>query len=984
MPSVTITKFAGLYTNPNDVGEQLPQGALNVAHNVVISRDGLVEPRRGFATANDWTSTNLAKMVANYGLNLVAAVDIGSGNKLFAYSANGTTWTNIVASQAMGTIYRMVEAGGNLYVATSSGVFRIESTGAVTAINHAGISPGLNIVLSELAGTGTAVATGKTVAYRAVFAYTTPTGQKIYGAPTGRTQYANSSGSTKNVAVTSDLPILWDGAYKAYPQVAPGTTVEVFRSESVSTGAPTDDLLFVGSRAIPMGVRIASLSRSSDVTTVVTTSAHSLQVGDAFKLYKGNLGTGFSSGNGTVKAVTNSTTFTMDDTGTNATSTGDGSDSWLSVSVLSVTDVIDESARDYPLYTNPTQESAAAARYAPPACTDMALFRGCMFFSNTTDVQRLNTALLTPELTDVTLKLHANSEDWYPAYSASSSGSVAAKIASDALSMVHGINATNPGGATGTGSGVNAAYASGPDDPPGRINIFAIYPGAAFTFNSIDSDTYDNVDGYFSVTGTSSATTMLNGLFYSQQNEYDSVPLLNYIRVGADQEPILRIVPLRDSLIILKRDGVFRLTGDGPFNFRVDPLDLTVTCIAAESAVALSNNVFCLARQGVVRISDTGATIISRPIEDQISKISTLSTVWATGYESDHKYIMGVPTYTDTLGYSRTGMTFVYDTFTEAWTTWGIVASSGMVARFSDALYLTSGAKVIAERKNRNASDYTDAPVSATILSTSAGTYLRFSGAIPPGFEVGDAVVQADNSVPAEWIDAASKTVRVGVGLGTIGLGDCEFWDDTLTTQYGSGVVSVSFFVPTLASVLLSSIPSGMAVGDVFNQSTLWASVTAINSTTKVVTFDAIRAWSAGAANDYQPMPVAVRWQPRFSDVGPGVLIHPREARFLFRQAWWNDAAASFSSDLKPNLTEDANGLPVGDEVDLSLANMGLGAFSASAVVLNPKVVRTLLPADEQRCSRLNVAFIGKTPFPQFQLEGMVLDYENGSGRVMQ
>ena len=67
-----------------------------------------------------------------------------------------------------------------------------------------------------------------------------------------------------------------------------------------------------------------------------------------------------------------------------------------------------------------------------------------------------------------------------------------------------------------------------------------------------------------------------NRLYFSDPDEPESVPLLNYVDIGAQQSPILALVPLRNALLVFKSDGVWRVTGYGPTNWTVDPLDPTM------------------------------------------------------------------------------------------------------------------------------------------------------------------------------------------------------------------------------------------------------------------------------------------------------------------------------------------------------------------------------------------------------------------------
>ena len=83
------------------------------------------------------------------------------------------------------------------------------------------------------------------------------------------------------------------------------------------------------------------------------------------------------------------------------------------------------------------------------------------------------------------------------------------------------------------------------------------------------------------------------------------MPIANEFLAGPKNEAILRVVALRDSVIYITEGGIYRGTGDGPFNFTVVALDRTIKCIAADSVALLNNQVFLLSNQGVCAVSES-------------------------------------------------------------------------------------------------------------------------------------------------------------------------------------------------------------------------------------------------------------------------------------------------------------------------------------------------------------------------------------------
>ena len=184
------------------------------------------------------------------------------------------------------------------------------------------------------------------------------------------------------------------------------------------------------------------------------------------------------------------------------------------------------------------------------------------------------------------------------------------------------------------------------------------------------------------------------------------MPLVNSFPVGARNKAILRVVALRDSLIILKEDGVFRMNGDSPANFSVTVLDNTIICLDPSSVVLLNNQVLCLSNQGVCLISDSSVQIISRRIEDPIQAIlgssDLVGQTAAISYESDRHYLLSTLEPNGTTN----SVVYVYNVLNDGWVTWDQTFKQGIVG-LSDTLYLIStDNKILKERKNQTRLDF--------------------------------------------------------------------------------------------------------------------------------------------------------------------------------------------------------------------------------------------------------------------------------------
>jgi len=454
----------------------------------------------------------------------------------------------------------------------------------------------------------------------------------------------------------------------------------------------------------------------------------------------------------------------------------------ITAGFVTATDLIVDDLRGATLYTSPSQEGIEGANEKPPLSKDLALFKSnFMFFANTETKQRLYVTLVgTSSLTGNTITLAGTTYNFgateiisgggSPQVAVSATGTAAVDIDLTARSFVRVINryASN--------TSVYAYYLSGSEDLPGQILIEARSLGSsAFTIQSSVTgigamfNPPPPVSPATNSKSTSSNDQSKNGLYYSKFQQREHVPLVNKLLIGPANSNILRIAALRDSLIIVKEEGVYRLTGEDPNSFSVTPLDLTVKCRAADSLVVLNNEVFMLANQGIVKISDTGVEVISRGIEPDILPLLTYSNVSASygiAYESDKTYLLAMAsTSNDTSNTQQ----FVYNTFTRAWTKYTYGVTSGIHESSQDKLYFTKASenRVFQERKSFSSEDYVDPEISITItnLNTSLN---QVTFTISVSAEAGWAIEQGGVRIVTTDMENTSGTTWVATLLSSI------------------------------------------------------------------------------------------------------------------------------------------------------------------------------------------------------------------------
>lgn len=580
---------------------------------------------------------------------------------------------------------------------------------------------------------------------------------------------------------------------------------------------------------------------------------------------------------------------------------------------ITFTDSTPDDLRGASLYTNSTQEGLAQSNEEPPFAKDVASFKNCLFFGNTKSKHRLYFTILsvggssgiqlndTITIAGTTYTAKAAETVASREYALVTGGTPSQNIKDTALSLVRVINQNS------TNTTVYAYYLSGYSDLPGKILVEERSLGG----NSF-SATVSARGAAFSPTLPTSGTTVsstndqyLNGVYISKQQQPEAVPLTNVLFVGSASKEILRTIALRDSLFIFKEDGIFRITGETPSNFRADLIDNSTILLAPESAVVLNNTIFCLSTQGVVSVSDSGVQVVSRNIETSITELfgrnlTTLKDVsFGISYESERKYILF--TITNAADTYPT-QAYVYNTFTSTWTRWPLNKGCGIVNPVDDKLYLANADSkyIVQERKSYSFRDYIDEGSSYTISSYS------------------------------------NKTITISGGI------------------------------------------TGIEVGDLLYQSaSVNSPVVSIDSTAGTVTVYDSRVWALSTVTVYKAINCIVEWVPQSSG-NPGLLKHYREASLLFKNNYFPSATIGFYSDLSQSLEETS--------IEGTYGGLwGLFAWGNASWggVQRQKVIRTYVPLEKSRCSQLSIRFTHKVGYSMFRLDGVSLQLNAVSERMI-
>lgn len=418
--------------------------------------------------------------------------------------------------------------------------------------------------------------------------------------------------------------------------------------------------------------------------------------------------------------------------------TGNPSPTDISNGTFTVKDTVIEAELGAALYTNSGQEGISQANNIPPLSNDVCFFFGYLIYGACTTQQKFLLSLLSAEPpngiqngdtftitrgTDTFTLTGASSENVaLGEFQVFTGGDPGSDILFTKQSLIRVINRF----AQDLIYAYDASDGSTASSLPGDFylqeqgiggGVYSVFSSNTTTW----SPALDPVIPTLSVAGGGKGSG-----FCSKFQEPEAVPLANTINVGNPNFEWLRCLPLRNSIIVLKEDGLFQLTGT-TFPFTVTTLDTGTILTAPESAVVLSNQVFAYTNQGAVGITETGPGILSRPIENILQRISSYLftqfpvTTFGTAYETDRKYILS--TISETDDYQKATIQYVYDLITQSWTTysypvpvWDILESPS-----EHRLYVASAdiayPYVFQERKSFTTIDFADIEEPATIVS---------------------------------------------------------------------------------------------------------------------------------------------------------------------------------------------------------------------------------------------------------------------------
>jgi hypothetical protein len=557
---------------------------------------------------------------------------------------------------------------------------------------------------------------------------------------------------------------------------------------------------------------------------------------------------------------------------------------------------------------------------------------------------------------------------------------------------------------------INAYYISGPNDVPGKMQFESrTLDTTVFTVIASDSATGGDFNADLTTAASAENEAKPNRLYYSKVSQPESVPIVNYVDVGPQDKRIIRILGLRDSLFIIKEEGIYRLTGADPSNFTVFLFDSGVNVTAADTCVVMDNQIFAMCSQGVVRISETGVDVISQPVQDVFDLTSSprytnyTTASFACAYVQDYAYIIWLPeAAADTTG----TVAYRFSTKTQTWTSWTKTgnAKCAVVNTNVNKLYVGPDDDNIVEveRKDIKRTDFADRQYELTLpLNSVSGTTITVSSAA--NITIGDVLLQ-QQYVTASVITRLARKFVLDNGIpNTVGNSNKDFYRNftiadgdsfqtkmfQLITQVNSDISAA--FNTTYSTPILTFQTEFNALIAVLNADPVLLhtnylpatqliememTVTAVNKSLNQVTTKVVPSIATGPIILYKAINCVAVFSPFFFG-DPAPLKHVRDATVVFSSANLNGGTVGYNTDLSAAFED----IPFTME---GTGNFGYGAWSGIAWggEGTARPFRTLVPRAKQRCRFIRTRFKHVSAFDEFRVIGISYTFEVNSERA--
>lgn len=830
MSNYTLIRAKGLSTFSNPLSQAVAEGSFRDASNIVIDRNEIVEPRRGIAQYGTpfGTDTDLVHQLLNYKdviiRHVLDKVQFDGGNGQFVdFNSNS------INPAKPGLRIKSIEANGNLYFTTQSGIKKISATSVndfyTIPVTDAGGINALDLIAKPNYGTPGFLGINSKVAYSVVWGQKDLNENLILGKPSSRAVvYNRATEETDTCIVDLEFPIPSDITNTNFFFQVYRTAV--FSSDDPQVEAPDPgfemNLVFeeqVTSAQLSMGIVSTQDITPEDFrisgTLLYTNPISGEGVAQAnerppfatdIALYKQYA---FYANTSTIHRMNlsfltanipqNSTISITSESGTEVyTFRGSAEKYKLDFTGLAISDLEPSPDVKYFTVTTANDETNYIVYYTDdPSPTGPTPSGYVGFIRVQVDLTGLTTMDQVVNKTKLAMK-EATDDFNYSGTSpvlnieCANNGPVVTLpttnialpfsltvinegIGEDAstnhilLPKIPGMNelGLTPGQqleqmarsfvrvVTKTNMDILGIYLSGYDEVPGQIllenrNVVGPQFNLNSSFGTYVTPELPNIGK--SALSSSSNEVRPNRIYYSKYQQPEAVPIANYFDIGPKDREIKRIIALRDSLFVLKEDGIYRISGEtAPFT--VSEFDFSTQVLAADTAVVLNNQIYALSTLGVIVITESGVEVVSRQIENKLLQIMKFQNYKTTGfgvsYESDKAYILFLP---EKSIDSVATVAYRFNVFTNTWTKWDVSHTCGIVEFGSDTMFLGAGDinYVEKERKTLTRMDHADRQYQIQILNNGVdGHFLKVNDL--SRFEVNDVVIQTQYLTTSQY-----------------------------------------------------------------------------------------------------------------------------------------------------------------------------------------------------------------------------------------
>lgn len=778
-------EITGLHLHNNTFSE-VPAGALAVAENIVIDKLSVAESRRGQQTYGSKLALEPGESVdrifvyrnttfAHYGENITADSN---------YNGDWVAISGGFASPDPDLRVRNLESNGNLYLTTESGIRKLDAISGTW--RDAGANRALDVTVSGWDATGFQ-SDDTAVAYRVVWGYTDDSSNEIISAPSQRAVMENNTGNSQNVGLVAYIP---DGVDESW-------FFQFYRSGESATAddTPSDNLQLVKA-GNPTTAELAL-----GFIEAVDETPNSLRGSDLYTNpdQEGILNANFQPPIAKDMVVFNDVVFYANtETKYSITSSmlGAGNDSSINFYVDEGTDVT--SGNPVVVVTSGSHlnvgMSASGTGIVAGSKILAVTSSNSITLDTNPDASSTTSIMFRDVVTVAGVDYHADYEEDTDTqkFLVVRDGLDAQNLSAASLSLVANVNRNVNSG------GVYAFNLSGPEDIPGKLQYEErALGGGVFSIATSNGNAFNPT---LSLEGTDATNEQKQSrVMYSKLQQPESVPSLNFLQIGSENFPIRRIIALRDSVFVFKKDGVYKITGTTG-DFRVALTDGSVIIKAPETAQVLNNQIYTFSDQGVVVLSETGADLKSFPIESELLETSSSlfenfeKIAFATAVESDRKYLLFLP---QTIADETATQVVVFNYITEAWTKWTTERTAATVHPEEDLLYL-AGTDVLAghdhiyrERKNFSRTDYADEQYPVTITGVTDSDPVTVLG-IEPNVHV---------VVGQTLKQSGTESVITATGIHNVTLFNATAWDDGDADVYNPIQVALQFVPESIGNV---------------------------------------------------------------------------------------------------------------------------------------------------------------------------------------